>query len=102
MKGILPEEILSRKKMGFPVPVGNWFRTKYRNVVEEYVLSERALSRGIFERNFVRELVAKHNAGENHDERIWFLVNFEMWQRRFLDGEMVKGESALQNELVAV
>jgi asparagine synthase (glutamine-hydrolysing) len=102
MKGILPVEILSRKKMGFPVPVGNWFRNKFRYVVEEFVLSERALSRGIFESNFVRELVAKHNAGENHDERIWFLVNFEMWQRRFLDGETAIGESSMENQLVAV
>lgn len=87
MKGILPEEILTRKKMGFPVPVGSWFRNEFRHVVDEYVLSERSLERGIFNAEFVRELVAKHNTGENHDERIWFLVNFEMWQRRFIDGE---------------
>lgn len=73
--------------MGFPVPVGNWFRGEFRSVVEKYVLSEQALSRGIFNANFVRDLIAKHNAGENHDERIWFLVNFEIWHRRFLDAE---------------
>lgn len=87
MKGILPAEILTRPKMGFPVPVGNWFRGEFRSAVEEYVLSERALSRGIFNRDFVSDLVAKHDAGENHDERIWFLVNFEIWHRRFIDGE---------------
>lgn len=87
MRGILPDEILTRPKMGFPVPIGNWFRGDYRHVVEEYVLSERALSRKIFNADFVRELAAKHNAGENHDERIWFLVNFEIWFRRFIDGE---------------
>jgi asparagine synthase (glutamine-hydrolysing) len=88
MKGILPEEILTRKKMGFPVPVGSWFRNQFKGVVDEYVLSERALSRGIFNAQFVRDLAAKHNAGENHDERLWFLVNFEIWQRRFIDGEI--------------
>jgi asparagine synthase (glutamine-hydrolysing) len=87
MKWILPAEILTRPKMGFPVPVGNWFRGEFRSVVEKYVLSERALMRGIFNPDFVRDLVAKHNAGENHDERIWFLVNFEIWHRRFLDRE---------------
>lgn len=87
MKGILPDEILTRKKMGFPVPVGAWFRNEFRHVMDEYVLSDRSLSRGIFNAQFVRELVAKHNAGENHDERLWFLVNFEIWQRRFIDGE---------------
>lgn len=87
MKGVLPDEILTRSKMGFPVPVGNWFRNEFRHVVDEYVLSERAANRGIFSADFVKELVKKHNAGENHDERLWFLVNFEIWQRRFFDGE---------------
>ncbi len=87
MKGILPAEILDRPKMGFPVPVGNWFRHEFKHIVDEYVLGERAMDRGIFEARFVRELVAKHGRGENHDERIWALVNFEIWQRRFIDGE---------------
>lgn len=89
MKGILPEEILTRSKMGFPVPIGNWFRNEYRGIVEEYVLGRRAAERGIFNADFVRELVSRHYAGENHDERLWFLVNFEIWQRRFFDGETV-------------
>jgi asparagine synthase (glutamine-hydrolysing) len=87
MKGILPTEILDRPKMGFPVPVGKWFRGEFKHIVEEYVLSERALGREIFAGEFVRQLVAEHNAGENHDERLWSLVNFEIWQRRFIDGE---------------
>jgi len=87
MKRILPDEILARSKMGFPVPVGNWFRREFRHIVDEYVLSERSLKRGIFNTDFVREIVNRHNAGENHDERLWFLVNFEIWQRQFFDGE---------------
>ena len=87
LKNILPREILTRSKMGFPVPVGNWFRNEFRHVIEEFVLSERTANRGIFNYDFVRQLVNEHNAGENHDERLWFLVNFEMWHRRFIDGE---------------
>jgi len=88
MKGILPAEILERPKMGFPVPVGRWFREEYRHIVDEYVLSERAMNRGIFSPDAVRKLVAAHNTGENHDERLWSLVNFEIWHRRFIDGEV--------------
>jgi asparagine synthase (glutamine-hydrolysing) len=87
MKGVLPEKILSRPKMGFPVPIGKWFRGEYRPIVDEYVLSERTLQRGIFNREFVHGLVARHQAGEDHSERLWALVNFEMWQRQFIDGE---------------
>ena len=101
MKGILPEEILSRRKMGFPVPVGQWFRGPFRHIVDEYVLSERALGRGLFEPDFVRRLVAEHEAGANHEERLWALVNFEIWQRRFLDGEIVETHLPVSVEAAA-
>lgn len=86
MKGVLPETILSRRKLGFPVPVGKWFRGDFRHLIDEYVLSERTLSRGIFHADFVRSIANRHQLGENHDERLWALVNFEIWQRRFLEG----------------
>ncbi len=87
MKDILPPEILDRPKMGFPVPIGNWFRGPFKHIVNEFVLGKRVLERGIFDGEFVRSLVARHNAGEDHDERIWALVNFEIWHRRFIDGD---------------
>jgi len=88
MKGVLPKEILSRPKMGFPVPVGAWFRGAFREVIDDYVLSERAASRGVFDPAFVRSLVRRHQEfGEDHSKRLWALVNFEIWQRRFFDGE---------------
>jgi asparagine synthase (glutamine-hydrolysing) len=89
MRGRLPDEILTRKKMGFPTPVGAWLRGPYAGIVEEYVLSERAARRGIFDPAYVRRLVAEHRAGADHTERLWSLVNFEIWQRRFFDGEVV-------------
>ncbi|HZF41394.1 MAG TPA: asparagine synthase (glutamine-hydrolyzing) [Blastocatellia bacterium] len=88
MRGVLPPRILTRKKMGFPTPVGSWFRGPFRRVMDEYVLSERALARGVFDPSYAREIVARHAAGENHTERLWMLVNFEIWQRRFFDGEV--------------
>jgi asparagine synthase (glutamine-hydrolysing) len=88
MKDRLPEEILGRRKMGFPVPVGSWFRNGFRQVVDELVLSDRAKARGLFRPDAVQRLVAAHMAGgEKHDERLWMLVNWEIWQRIFLDGE---------------
>jgi len=88
MRGVLPQQILKRKKMGFPTPVGSWFRGPFRRVIDEYVLSERALARGVFDPPYAREIVARHAAGENHTERLWMLVNFEIWQRRFFDAEV--------------
>jgi asparagine synthase (glutamine-hydrolysing) len=101
MRGLLPSEILTRKKMGFPVPIESWFRGRYRHVVDEYVLSERVLKRGIFNPGYVRDLAARHASGENHAERLWMLVNFEIWLRRFFDREEPNQSASLQWELVS-
>jgi asparagine synthase (glutamine-hydrolysing) len=101
MKDVLPPEILSRKKMGFPVPVGAWFRGAYRGIVEEYVLSERAAARGLFNPAYVRELAARHEAGEDHTERLWSLVNVEIWLRQFMDGEAAGSLPEEKNEVVS-
>src|SRR5882672_1313036 len=89
MKGVLPKPILTRSKMGFPTPVGAWFRGAYRSVIDEYALSARSRDRGVFDPAFVRNLVAEHQSGaRDHSQRLWSLVNFEMWARQFIDGEI--------------
>jgi len=86
----LPREILERSKMGFPVPFGAWARGPYRNAVEELLLGERAAARGLFDPAYVRRLVAEHGSGTvDHSTRLWSLVNLELWQRIFFDGEPI-------------
>ncbi|HEV3467916.1 MAG TPA: asparagine synthase (glutamine-hydrolyzing) [Pyrinomonadaceae bacterium] len=88
MAGVLPEAILKRPKMGFPVPFGAWLRGRHRGVIDEYVLGERARSRGIFDAGYVAGLAEEHRAGvRDHSSRLWSLVNFEIWLRQFVDGE---------------
>jgi len=87
MRGTLPAPILERRKMGFPVPVGKWLRGPYRWLVDDCVLGERAKARNLFDPAVVRRLVAAHQSGENHSERLWALINLEVWQRIFFDGE---------------
>lgn len=88
MQGLLPDQILQRPKMGFPVPVGAWFRGQFRHVIDDCVLGERAAARGMFAPDFLRQLVAEHQAGvRDHSQRLWSLVNFELWMRQFIDGE---------------
>ena len=87
MAGLLPEEILSRRKMGFPVPFGRWVAGPHGSVLDELVLGPRARDRKLFDPAAVARLVAEHRAGANHDERMWSLVNLELWHRIFIDGE---------------
>jgi asparagine synthase (glutamine-hydrolysing) len=92
MKGLLPEPILRRRKMGFPVPLGRWFRSAFRPLLDEFVTGRRTLARGLFQAEYLRRLVHEHmDETADHTERLWALVNFELWQRHFLDGEPLPG-----------
>ncbi|MGH9766223.1 MAG: asparagine synthase (glutamine-hydrolyzing) [Blastocatellia bacterium] len=87
MKDILPRKILTRRKMGFPVPLGSWLRGKFGWVIDDYVLGVRARERGLFNQNFVQRIVAEHKGGADHSYRLWALINLEIWMREFIDGE---------------
>lgn len=88
IRDVVPKEILTRRKMGFPVPVGRWLRGPFRRIVDEFVLSQRALDRQLFESGFLGRLAGEHLRGDaEHGDRLWLLVNLEIWQRIFLDGE---------------
>jgi asparagine synthase (glutamine-hydrolysing) len=88
VRDVVPPEILTRRKMGFPVPAGRWLRGPSWPLVEEMVLGPRAVGRGLFEPAALRRLAADHRAGvDNHGDRLWLLVNLELWHRIFIDGE---------------
>ncbi len=87
MQGRLPAPILARRKMGFPVPIGSWLRSRWQPLLGEYVTGARARARGLFDAGAVDRLVSEHLRGVNHSERLWALLTFEIWARVFLDGE---------------
>jgi len=90
LRDLVPREILTRGKMGFPVPVGRWLRGEFWPLVEELVLGERARRRGPFEPAMLRRLAQEHRSGAaEHGDRLWLLLNLEIWQRIFVDGEDV-------------
>jgi asparagine synthase (glutamine-hydrolysing) len=85
MKDVLPPDILSRKKLGFPVPIAAWLRGPWRDYVHDILLGPQARARGLFDGSYVSALVRQHEAGRNHSERLWSLLTFELWAQIFLD-----------------
>ena len=84
--GLLPAHILDRKKQGFAVPLGGWFRGGIRELFSDVLLSRRATERGYFDVKFIERLVDEHVSGRReHTLRLWALVIFELWHRQYLD-----------------
>jgi len=85
---LLPRDLVDRRKQGFVVPIGRWFRGGMRELVEETLLSPRCLERGYFRASFIRRLIDEHVAGRrDHTLRLWQLVIFERWNRLYVDQE---------------
>jgi asparagine synthase (glutamine-hydrolysing) len=96
VKSIVPAEILSRPKMGFPVPFGNWMRGEWSAVARDVLLDPRSRQRGIVEPAAVERLIAAHQSGAaDGSDAIWSLLNLELWYRTFIDGDGVQTLPAL-------
>ena len=88
VRDFVPAEILTRTKMGFPVPIDGWFRHSFRPIVDEFVLGPRARARGLFDGQALCRLADEHqSARAEHGNRLWSLVNLEIWHRVFVEGE---------------
>jgi asparagine synthase (glutamine-hydrolysing) len=86
LRKLLPSENLNRRKMGFGVPIGHWFRGKMQPFLREVVLSEKALRRGLFKPEAVRQLIELHARGErDYSHQLWTLLMLELWFNRFID-----------------
>ncbi len=83
---LVPRSILERRKQGFGIPIGHWFRGGLRDLFHDVLLSPTARQRGYFRPEFVEAVVAEHMAGtRDHTLRLWSLVVFELWHRQYLD-----------------
>ena len=91
MRGVLPDSIMKRPKMGFPVPFGAWTRGRWNEVSRDVLLDRRSRERGIIEPQAIHRLLADHAAGRTDgSERIWTLLNLELWYRTFIDRQGVQ------------
>jgi asparagine synthase (glutamine-hydrolysing) len=86
LRKLLPSENLDRKKMGFGVPIGHWFRGKMQPFLRETLLSDKALKRGLFKSETVKQLVDLHTRAErDYSHQLWTLLMLELWFQRFID-----------------
>ena len=84
-EGLLPNEIIYRKKRGFPVPIQSWFKNDLYEQTAEILLDPSTLQRGYFNSRYVENILARHRKGkEDHSRRIFSLLNLEMWHRKYL------------------
>lgn len=89
LRGLLPDDILRRRKQGFTPPDESWYRQDPA-FIRGLILGPRALSRGYFEPSALGAILEDHVSGRrNHRFLLWWLMCFEWWNRLFVDREPV-------------
>jgi asparagine synthase (glutamine-hydrolysing) len=89
-RDLLPPAILTRPKMGFPVPFGRWMRGPWSSVARDVLLDRRARERGIIDARAAERLIASHREDGRGGDALWGLLNLELWYRTCMDGSGVQ------------
>jgi asparagine synthase (glutamine-hydrolysing) len=91
VEDLLPRSIVYRKKMGFPTPWEYWLSGPQLDDLERMLLEPRTIERGLFRRDTLKRIFSEHRAKvRDHGNRIWRLLNLEIWHRVFIDGEAME------------
>ncbi len=84
MEGILPDEIIYRRKEGFSIPIKNWLKSDLKDLMLEYLSENRIKDVGLFNYKYVQKMIDQHlNNKQNHAHRLWALILFNLWHERF-------------------
>lgn len=82
--GGFPLEVCRRRKMGFGVPIGQWFRTDLRPMLEQELLDPRGIAASIFRPEWLKRFVGQHLSGHaNHEHALWALLMLTRWHQRW-------------------
>jgi asparagine synthase (glutamine-hydrolysing) len=82
----IPPSFMNRRKKGFGIPVGEWFRGELKSFIREMLLDKDSIKREIFSPGYITSLIDAHQSGRaDHTQRLYALLSFELWHRTFID-----------------
>ena len=88
LRGVLPDEIIDRKKRGFGAPIGGWFKNELSAYLDSVLSEDRVNERGIFDWTEIERIKASHRENrEDYTDHLLSLMNFELWSQLYLDGD---------------
>jgi len=84
IKDVIPQKIFDRKdKMGFPIPINEWFAGPLKEFVHDILSTKNARERGIFTKQGLAELLKPQ---QQYGRALWGALNLELWFQTFIDG----------------
>jgi asparagine synthase (glutamine-hydrolysing) len=83
-RSLLPPGIVDRRKVGFRVPLDQWFRRDLRALAHDLLLAQGSFVSGRMDRSAIAGILRRHEQGQGNEEiRIWTLLCLEVWHQQF-------------------
>ncbi len=88
LRDILPHEVMYRRKMGFSIPIEQWFRHELRDYTRDHLLGSQAATRQFFDEAAIRHILDTHaDTKINYSHLIWSLLTLELWLKHYFAPE---------------
>ncbi len=91
VEGIVPNNIIYRKKQGFAAPVNEWLRNEWFGFVENKLLNSYFVREKYFHTEFVESMLTDHREGKrNEGQNLWNLLNLTLWHEQWIEGKSIQ------------
>lgn len=88
VEGIIPNNIIYRKKQGFAAPVNEWLRNEWFGFMKDRLLNSPLLNQYGFKRDFIAAIIERHKQGKRDDGmQLWTLLNLTLWYDHWIEGK---------------
>ena len=85
IKQLLPDQILHRPKVGFRVPVNEWFQGPMKDYLYDHLTGHSSHTNHYYKKKFLERILQEHSTGrQNHEKLLWTLLNLEIWHREYI------------------
>lgn len=86
LRGIIPDEVMFRPKMGFGVPIDAWFRGELKDYAKQKLLGGQLVQRNLFKESAIKKILDTHTSTRiNFSPHIWALLTLELWFEEYFD-----------------
>jgi asparagine synthase (glutamine-hydrolysing) len=95
LRGVLPDEILDRSKMGFGVPLARWFREEFRQLPGDVLLGADTRIHAYIKPTAIAQMIDQHHAeSADHSLRLWVLLQLETWHRDVVESKIIEHQAS--------
>ena len=89
LRGVIPDRVINRKKMGFGAPISEWMLDRFGGFVERTLMNSPLRRRELFDYDFIAQLLKEHRMGRvNYSFFLWSLLNLSLWYEQWIENRI--------------